>query len=69
MEFSLVELVKVGGPLLGLAALALVLMDRHIRTLLTQMGNHLTHVDDKLDTLNSNTVRVVEKLDQLIRKE
>jgi hypothetical protein len=68
MDFSLVELAKVGGPILALAALALLLNDRHVRSLLTMLGNHLTHVDDQMEEVNTNLVKVIEKLEHM-RKE
>ena len=62
MEFALLlEILKYGGPVLALSAMVIALMDRHLRSLLKLLGNHLTHTEAEQKETNRLLTILVDR--------
>jgi len=66
MTFDLIDLLKVGGPVLTLAIVVIWLNDRRFGQLIKMVSNHLEHTDSKLETVANETAGTRTSIDRLI---
>lgn len=73
MSLDLLEILKVGGPVFALAALIILLADRHVRMLLKLLSNHLTHVEKEMarssaasEATRGAIERLVDRIDKVL---